>query len=271
MMFFILIFLASFVHAIEPAHWSYVQKIEERHEFYKNDELIDKPSNSWQLLLALVYVDEKFQAMKDCLFYKVPGEENGILKIITLPVSISCELKTLEQGDKEVSEIKSLQFAVNEEEVELMFTLSDYRSETWKAKLLSPYKKYRPKTSLSSGEFKSSPILFLAPEIEKKITPPKTFSSGEICHRINDDCEEISPSVCSQCPQGWYEVPNGCSQGPKYCGRLNCGKKNTPACRRGMKWQRKEISEYDCRTNSSFAYCSNGLKVVCEGKNAFCR
>jgi hypothetical protein len=28
---------------------------------------------------------------------------------------------------------------------------------------------------------------------------------------------------------------------------------------------------FDCRINSTFAYCSEGLKVDCEGRKAFCR
>lgn len=177
----------------------------------------------------------------------------------------------MKDGDKEYNEIKALQFAVFENELKIDLSFSDFRTEKWIAKFQSSFTKPEATMGLSSAEFKSPKIIFLAPSLSNLKVTRKAFpETNSLCHDINEDCEELKPSTCADCSNGWYEIPNGCSQGPKYCGILQCGKKDQPACRRGLKWQRKEING-DCRIDSSFAYCSKGFSVQCEGKKAFCR
>lgn len=266
----LIIFLSYSIKANEPLHWAYINAVSDRHEFYKNNEVISKPKDAWQILFSLQYIDSGLKKLKDCVYYLVPGESPGVLKIKTMSASTSCDESILSSGDREVKNIKSLQFAVTEKGIDLDFTLADFQNHKWQAKLPASSGVRVPKMQTSSAEYKSAKILLLAPEQNTKVPKVDNYKPKTLCHNINEDCMEVSPSFCSQCPEGWYEIPNGCSEGPKYCGVLECGGKDQPACRRGMKWQRKEL-DFDCRTNSSFAYCSKGLTIACEGKKAFCR
>lgn len=270
-MMFIILFSLVKAFAGQPSHWSHLIEISERHEFYKNHEIIIKPKDSWQSLFGLVYMDLNFQRLKDCVFYRVPGIENGRLKIITIAAKEKCDDFTLKEADQEYHDIKSLQFSTLDNELKLDFGLVDFSLEKWTGHFQSPFIKPTPQLYLSSAEFKAPKIILLANGVNSRPLPLKAFpKEGSVCHDINEDCEEISPSQCNDCQNGWYEVPNGCTQGPKYCGRHQCGKKGQPACRRGMIWQKTELS-FECRLDSSFAYCSKGLTVQCGGKKAYCR
>lgn len=269
MILFLSLIFSFTTFAQEPLHWSYMLEVKERHEFYQNNEEIIKPINSWQLLFAVGYVDQNFKKLKDCVFYKVPGDEKGTLKLRTIPDTEKCDDFLLSTGDKEISNIKSLQFSITDLRLSIEFTREDYKSEKWVSKTQNTFVRPEPKLNLSSVDYKSPKITLLAPA-SKVVSPrPQILKDKTLCHDVNEDCEEVSGSTCHMCPRGWYEIPNGCAQGPKYCGIQNCGGKDEPACRRGIKWQ-KSPSELDCRTDKSFVYCSKGLNVTCEGRKAFC-
>jgi hypothetical protein len=271
MKFIFLLLIVTSAFAKAPIHWSYVLDVSDQHEFYKSGELITHPKDAWQSLFALFYVDRNLNPLKDCVFYRVPGESSGILKIKTIQREEKCEDFLLKTGDRELRNLKSLQFIISDETVKLSFSGTDFKAQSWEALVHGKTHAKKPQQNLSSAEFKAPKLIYLAPVSSllslKKGVPLK---ENILCHDINEDCQEVSPPRCGLCVSGWYEIPNGCSQGPKYCGTLQCGEKNAPACRRGMKWQRKE-SEFDCRTDSSFAYCKKGLSIECEGRKAFCR
>ncbi len=272
-MMIFLYFISLSLFAKTPSHWSQLLEVNDKHEFYINHESIIKPRDSWQTLFSLVYMDINVQRLKDCIFFRVPGHEPGSLKIKTISANAQCDDHVLQNGDRELNNIKSLQFFVSPEKVEINFLTNDLAAHKWEASLQSQFQHSSGQLNMSSAEFKAPKIIYLArsPQSSKKIYQRRPFLTPQtLCHDINEDCEEVSKSICSQCGNGWYEVPNGCKVGPKYCGIHNCGGKNRPACRRGMKWQRQEI-EFDCRSNATFAYCLKGLSVVCEGRKAFCR
>lgn len=269
----ILLLLSSLsVWAKAPTHWAHILEVKDRHEFYQNHQNIDAPKDAWQTLFSLVYVDSDLKRLKDCVYFRVPGKDPGVLKITTTSVMEPCEDQILNPGNLEVAGIKGLQFAVYDREVSIDLNLSDFKTQKWEAELQGNFVKPKPQMSMSSVELKSPKIIYLAPKssVSVKADQVRFLKDKTLCHDVNEDCQEVKPSSCDQCESGWYEVPNGCEIGPKYCGTLNCGGKDAPACRRGMKWQRSE-QQFDCRTNSSFAYCSKGLKVTCEGQKAFCR
>jgi hypothetical protein len=272
-MIFLILFkvMFSFVFAVVPSHWSYIDAIHEKHEFYKNDEVIVKPKESWQTLFSLVYIDREFYSAKDCIYYKVPGQELGIIKIKTISSSDKCDQSLLVSGDREITGIKSLKYSGNEESIILDFTTNDLKSQTWNIVINKNNRRPEKAMGLSSAEFRGAKVIFLAPKTNLIKNENNQFLKNDsICHDINEDCEVLGASICDRCEYGWYEIPNGCSVGPKFCGKLTCGGKNQPACRRGMTWQRSNV-DFDCRVNSSFAYCSQGLSIQCEGKKAFCR
>jgi hypothetical protein len=270
-MILILLFTSLFAFAQEPIHWANLLKLSERHEFYKDHEAILSPKDSWQSLFSVIYVDSELSRLKDCIFFKVPGADLGILKIKTVSANVNCEDYLLQPGDKEVPEVTSLQYSITDSKFTIDISLKDYRTEKWLGSFQGTFQKPVPKMAMSSAEFKSPTLILLAPKSTVKSPMKKDFlKKGTLCHNINEDCEQVSVQICDECQEGWYEVPNGCAVGPKYCGRQNCGGKDQPACRRGMTWQRKEEA-FECRMDSTFAYCSKGLTVQCDGKKAFCR
>lgn len=271
MNYILLSLLITGAFAKAPLHWAYVLEVSEKHEFYKNGEAITHPREAWQSLVALVYLDRNLRRYKDCVFYRVPGETPGILKIKTIGPGEKCDDFLLKAGDQEIPNIKSLLFSFSDERIKLSFSGTDFKAESWEAILQSTHSSEVPQQSISSAEFKAPKLIYLAPVVTQAKTQKVTaLKQSSLCHDINEDCQEVAPSRCGRCETGWYEIPNGCTQGPKYCGNIQCGEKNRPACRRGMKWQRKE-SDFDCRTDSSFAYCKKGLSIQCEGRKAFCR
>ncbi len=267
----ILFLLISSGLAKEPLHWAHIIDVSDKHEFYKSGEIISRPRDAWQSLFSLVYVDRNLSTIKDCLFYLVPGELPGVVKIKTIYVEEKCDDYLLKPGDKEIRNLSSLQFSFSLEKLKLTFSGADFKTQTWEAIIHSLKSSSSAQQNLSSAEFKGPKLIYLAPVILPKKEKNKiVLKDNSLCHDINDDCQEVTPSSCGRCKSSWYETPNGCPIGPKFCGIHVCGEKGRPACRRGMKWQRKE-SDYDCRTDSTFAYCRKGLRIECEGRKAYCR
>lgn len=270
MMLFMLL-LPLLLQAKEPLHWTHILEVRDRHEFYENDQLITAPRESWQTLFSLVFLDEKFSRVKDCVYFRVPGVDPGKLKVRTLPGSAKCDDHLLEKGDLEIDSLKSLSFHTGEREVRVDFVKQDLSLDKWVISLEAVFHQPELKLHLSSAEYRAPKLIYLASSLLASSKPPEPFLPDKtLCHDVKDDCSEASESRCDRCEHGWHEVPNACPRGPKYCGVISCGKKGGPACRRGMRWQRTEVN-FDCRTNSSYAYCARGLKVVCEGQKAYCR
>lgn len=267
-MIFLLLFQIFFVAADSPRKWENAKSIVERHEFYANGEVILKPKESWQTLFALTFLDSGLQLSKDCVYYRVPGDEPGRIKVKSVPAGKDCSSEILSPGDIEIINVTKLSFSTTGQTVLLDFTREN-RKEKWSANIHLDWKKPEPKLLLSSSDFKSQRFIYLAPASGPE-NLPTALKAGTLCHDISGDCQEKSPSRCSSCDQGWHEIPNGCGVGPKVCGQSACGGKDQPACRRGMVWQRKEI-EFDCRTDSSFAWCNKGRNIFCDGDKAFCR
>lgn len=257
-----------YVSADSPRKWENAKSIVDRHEFYQNGEAILKPKDSWQTIFALTFLDSSFQLSKDCVYFRVPGEEAGKIKIKTLPASKDCSSEILSAGDIEYTNVSNFSFSTTSESVLMDFT-RDGKKEKWSANILLDWKKPESKLLLSSADYKSPRFVYLASSTGAN-APLTTLKAGSVCHDITADCQERSPSRCHSCDQGWHEIPNGCSVGPKVCGPADCGGKDQPACRRGMNWQRKE-SDFDCRMDSSFAWCNKGRVVFCDGDKAYCR
>lgn len=267
MIIFLLLQILS-VSADSPRKWENAKAIVDRHEFYQNGEVILKPKDSWQTIFALTFLDSRFQLSKDCVYFRVPGDESGKIKIKTLPVSTDCSSEILAPGDIEYADVSNLSFSTTGESIRMDFT-REGKKEKWSANILLDWKKPEAKLLLSSSDYKSPRFVYLASSAGSTVSL-SPLKAGTVCHDITGDCQERSPSRCSSCEQGWHEIPNGCAIGPKVCGPTDCGGKDRPACRRGMIWQRKE-SDFDCRMDASFAWCNKGRAVFCDGDKAFCR
>ncbi len=267
-----LVSLLNLVFANPSLKWSQATQITERHEFYANNEVIEKPKDSWQLLLAIIYKDSQLKTHKDCLFYYVPGEDAGRLKVKTISVEDKCEKYLFENGNQEWTKLKALQFSFEHNYLTLSITDEFFQVERWDIPLFNSYLNPKPKLMMSSAEYRSPRFLFLTPykgRSQNLLHARNALPDKTLCHDISEDCSEKSPSNCTKCENGWFEIPNGCSQGPKYCGQMVCGAKNRPACRRGMSFHKQEAAP-DCRVDSSFAYCSKGLRIQCQGALPYC-
>jgi hypothetical protein len=267
MIIFFMIF-STLLFAGSPRSWEFARSIVDRHEFYTNSEDIREPANTWQSLFAVTYLDSSFQYFKDCIFYRVPGDEPGKIKIKTMAIDKDCVSEILSPGDMEMDGISHLRFKTDDNSASVEFQ-KNAKLESWKILPAKERKNPDPKPLMSSADFKSPRMIYLAPARNDSIKMTG-LKDGTLCHNINQDCEEISKSSCDQCVNGWVEIPNGCLSGPKKCGASGCGGKDLPACRRGMAWQRKD-KHFDCRVDSSFAWCSKGLAVFCDGDKAYCR
>lgn len=264
--------LVNFSYADPTWKWTNATTIVEKHEFYKNNEIIVKPKNSWQILFAVVYKDPNLRTLKDCLFYRVPGDEAGVLKLKITTALRPCEDHVFEAGDQEWKDLKALQYSIEEKLLTVNITNAQFHIENWVVPLFNNFKNPVPKPLMSSAEYRAPKVLYLTPYKGSEVLRPERstgLKDKTLCHEISEDCQEKAPSTCSQCEQGWHEIPNGCPVGPKFCGVLACGKKGQHACRRGLKYQRAEKT-YTCRENSTFAYCAKGLAVQCQGNLPYC-
>ena len=272
MIYLILLTLMSSSFADPTWKWAKALKIVEKHEFYTNNEIIKRPVNAWQTLFGVVYNDPNLKTMKDCLYYKVPGDEPGILKLKTIASDRPCEEALYLPGDEEWKDLKALQYSVQENLLSVSLTNAQFQIEKWDVPLVNVFEHPTPKPLMSSAEYRAPKMIFLTPYRGTEVIRPVRSGGLEdkkICHDIAEDCKEISPSVCSECTNGWHEMTNGCVSGPKFCGVQSCGLKGQPACRRGMVYQRVEKT-YSCREDASFAYCANGLSIQCQGHLPYC-
>jgi len=272
MILFLLLLMLSVVQADPTWKWANATKIVEKHEFYLNNEIIVKPQNSWQVLFAVLYQNTNLSTLKDCIFYHVPGKEKGTLKIKTIASESKCEDYLFQPGDLEWKNLKALHYAIQENFLTISMTNENFQVERWDVMIFKKFEHPQPKSLMSSAEYRSPKIIYLTPyrgllKVHPQIANAQPDNVN--CHEISEDCKEKAPSTCSQCVEGWYEIPNGCKQGPKFCGSIDCGQKNQPACRRGMKYQRVE-AEYSCRDDHSFAYCMKGLSLQCQGNLPYC-
>ena len=103
---------------------------------------------------------------------------------------------------------------------------------------------------------------FLIPGKLAAIAQPPNLPDGEICHQVNEKCEDLIANRCHLCAGAWSEVTgDGCiRENTKICGNLECGNKGQVACVRGSLWAGKEEV---CEDNSPSGFCAEGLSILC--------
>ena len=166
-----------------PADWSSAYRIIERHEFYAEGKLITEPRDSWQHLFSIRILSEDFTEQKDCVFYYVPGELPGKLKIKTIGVKESCLDQLMTRGDETWEDVKGLQYSSLASGLKLSFT----------------HKKEAVTWEIIATDFKSPwarhPYVFLGDEIPK-VCPAR---SGE------DVGERGGPPSCQRSTLSRYQ------------------------------------------------------------------
>ena len=105
-----------------------------------------------------------------------------------------------------------------------------------------------------------------------KSTNMEAWKKAIPCHQVDDQCMDLRPNECHFCDEGVFEVfDSKCNRtGTKFCGRIECGGKNSPACYLG----REHIQQEDfkgCHLYSEEYYCQSNYNLVCEdGKIPWC-
>ncbi len=94
------------------------------------------------------------------------------------------------------------------------------------------------------------------------------YKNGDVvaCQRFGPNCREMIPFQCERCRYGQFEVltRNCLGQTQKFCGRNRCGEVGGPACLRGFRHTNLKISaDTLCREDNPYAFCQQGLKMVC--------
>lgn len=210
------------------------------------------------------------QLIRHCVYFKIPDvNQPGELKVMETTTEKKCHLS--DRIIYNVENLWSLSWRLDKERRQLIVTSwpEKGRPRIEKIHLLN-YRvtKDLERFSNSQSEGYIPGITFYAPVTPDSNEPKISSRRLDVAEKSRPCGKEFS---CNDCRIGWYEVPdNTPSIGPSFCGTIDCGLKNGPACRRGYFWK-KSSPPFDCRRDSSFAYCGPGLKVECVGQLAYCR
>lgn len=220
-------------------------EILETHEFYKDNELIQRPIEAWQSIASLSTVNTDLSLSKICLKYFLQTKDKGLFRVEKFSLHENC----LDKGEvlTEISNLRGLQFQRNPS-LKITFTHQDFTTTEWNIKFNA----------------NSKNVLFISEGSENI----PLLKDNTQCLKVLDDCTVEGDSTCHQCESGFLEAPNGCTISPQYCMRGKCGVKGGPACRRGVKFLKKRV--LDCRTDTSFAFCNPGSNPVCQGQEVWC-
>lgn len=242
-----------------PSELNSVSELLGIHEFYQDNELITRPLDAWQTIASFSVVNRDLSLSKLCLKYRPAKEAKGVFKIDLTNISKSCEL----DGHKiyEQDSLFGIQFQ-RAPHFKVIFSHKDYSLSSW----IIPLPKKEKQLNLldTPDKYWGESVLILSDHTEKK----DLLADGTKCLQVNDDCTIRGDSLCHQCQNGFLEAPNGCLIGPQYCSSAECGTKGNPACRRGVKFQKKRI--LDCRQEIDFAFCMGDSVPTCQGQEVWC-
>lgn len=246
--------------------WFTVSAVVERHDGYENNESIKKPEGTWQLLYGVIRTQEApVGLVKDCLWVKVPRDNDGELRVVPVTPGRSCANTWEDAAAIEVRSLRSIQSLQEGSEAKLWLTLSSGRVLAWKARFINKVNERAPVLFDSSARSRSYPgAFFFAPNAD--VTGAKARDLiGDFTDEYPTNPCTFKDGTCQRCRWGIYRVATD-----YFCGVDHCGEKNQPACHRGVRWQRTR-SEFSCRSDDSYIYCGPGLRVECEGERAICR
>lgn len=258
MIHLIFILMTTLAHSFPLELHSVYERVE-IHEFYKDNELITKPVDAWQVIAAFSIVNEDLSLSKVCFKYKPSKEGEGIFKVERMSLVKKC----IEEGVGlfKQNSLFGIQFQRGPE-FKIIFSHNDFTTSSWIIK--TKEKKKNLELLDTPDKFWGESVLFLNEKTERR----ELLKDGTLCLRVSDDCSVQGKSTCHQCENGFLEAPTGCLVGPRYCSSFECGTKGNPACRRGVKVLKQRV--LDCRKDSSFAFCSEGSIPSCQGAEVWC-
>lgn len=222
--------------------------------------VINKPEGTWQHLFSLKRVFDKDKFLLDCIFYRIPTEdEKGELKIKELGPGEKCDEFLLEKGDINIHDISSFSYYFKERTLSLRINESEKRFLF----LSAPRKENTYSLFQSDKEHKKSEIRFQSLGGLHLRQKEVHLKKGDFCHRYANDCSEEQEYQCDQCEQGLFTqvINSSCQRGySKICGDVSCGNLNEAACIRGFK--ASGVKDH-CIQDGPVGFCHNDLRVRC--------
>lgn len=192
------------------------------------------------LIGVIFYLGKDFSILKDCLFVN----EKKVFSYKTVEIKKNC---------KEVIEAKGAilsSFYNMNIERKLNAVLFHLDKDTWSINI--------------KNEDESFDITY-ASAIGSRL------NNHEVCHNINDSCQESGPNICLACKSGHTNIINSncINKFSKVCGTFTCGKKDSYVCIRGRRGS--EYSGDYCINDSPLGFCEKPLRVLCVDGKLICR
>jgi hypothetical protein len=206
--------------------------------------------HSWGVAGSVEYLlGVDFVNSRSCLFYKVSDKSDGELYGVMTKDGVDCQNVINDSPVFSIGKIRSMSVKKNNSTFNFYYTLENFKEDQF-----------------SFTQKKYIGMEFLINQGSQK----QKLADGVVCSHFDVDCNEIVKSNCDSCENAWYEIYNGCKLGgKKICGAITCGSRGNPACLRGITYQRKRV-DYKCREDDSFVFCAKGLKINCQGEEAYC-
>lgn len=247
----------------------YTEEILEVNEELSQNIIIHEPKDTWQFLfkIKLKLTDDSY--LIDCLFYKVPSEkEDGVLKLKSQQLGEDCKEDYLSRGKWEVAGIKDFSFAIASKG--LSFSISE---QMFKFPLLNT-KSIKNVSKLFESGIKNDIELIGEGVLEYKLSERyqvNNLKEGDLCHKLENTCEESLSFSCNRCPNGVYTqiISSNCRKAyNKVCGDISCGGVKELACIRGFEATKFKFNY--CINDSPVGFCHEGLRVYCKDQKLIC-
>ncbi|MCO4793172.1 MAG: hypothetical protein KC493_05650 [Bacteriovoracaceae bacterium] len=258
------------------------------------DSEILRPPNTWINLVETISLNENGENVFHCLFYKVTGKEEGVIRYITH--NQSCFENYQDGSLTDLKKVTEFKFWIPVFDKKIFGKLlkrgylyligkrdgTSFSIEIplFNIGLKSNWKRFS--NNLSDNIFKGvfvskslKPSSRRANQTLGKIADNYRDKKIEVCHEFARDCTETMSFRCDKCRYGWYSAI-GVSTCPgqyiRFCGVNRCGERGQPACPRGIESARKmEIDNAMlCYDGSPLGFCRRGLKTVCDGRTLIC-
>lgn len=241
-------------------------------EHFEEDTPIIKPKGTWQAIMKVNFLDQNFNEVSDCLFYKVPSDDNeGILKVVPNRSNMPCKEIIGEEEYTSIDGIINFGYETSldiNSKINLILKIDTHRL---KYNFLNISDQKQQTELLSSSVLKSKHTgILISSDVNYKVRHQK-HSDGKICFDVNSECSVTVKNSCHRCKYGHYKtISSACkSQYRKICGQTQCGTKGNPACLRGYLLSGIESRNY-CINDSPVGICQKGLHVICENGTLIC-
>jgi hypothetical protein len=234
---------------------------------YLNKGVVNRPPRVWVELLRY----DNGQNIRKCLIFKTPyKDEKGVLKLVDLKQK---KCSTFEKGEVIFDGLEELkvQLSSKGQNGRKSYLVLRYGVGEQQQSYEIPLLNYVKRKSFQKYDNQLD-IGFIDELSFGKVLAIKTIADGNVCYGVNSECKVVIDNECDKCQSGFYEVvdfncPGG---GSKFCGAIECGKRNQPACPRGYQILDSKLPSL-CFDGSPAGLCEAGLRTFCnEDKILIC-